>query len=117
MSRSLRNFVSLENKKITWAAAANSQSVQFTTTVSTMGGGVALQGTSTYLPSSLAINNNTTVPVFVSVGFGSATAATTDYEIAVGMKEVIDIGQADFVAIIPESTTTGSVYLGRGLGN
>ena len=118
MSRTVRAFAPLENKTITWAAASNSQSVQFTTTVNTFGGATSALGTSTYFPNTLVVNNATAVAVFVKSQAGSApTAATTDFEVPAGQSYSIDVGQNDYVAVIPSASATGSVYLSRGLGN
>jgi hypothetical protein len=116
MSRSIKNFAPYENKTITWAAASNSQNVQFTTKVSL--GSTFIQDSSDYFPNTLRVVNNTGGAVFLKTGTGSApTAATTDLEIPAGVVPVdIDIGQADYVAVIPVGSATGSVYLSRGLG-
>lgn len=118
MSRILKAFTPLENKTITWTAAANSQAVTFTTQVQLGNGSVFLQGSSAYFPSSLKIDNQTGVSVFVAHKAGSdPTAATTDYEVnADSPPVIIDIGQDDHVAVIPGASATGSVYLSRGLG-
>lgn len=116
MSRTIKTFAPLENKTITWAATFNSQAVTFTTQVSL--GSTFSQGSSTYFPSSLKIDNQTGVSVFVAHKAGSdPTAATTDYQVnADSPPIIIDIGQDDHVAVIPIGSATGSVYLSHGLG-
>lgn len=115
MARTQKAFAPLENKTITWAAASNSQSAQFTTTVSL--GGTFSAGSSTYFPNVLKIDNQTDKPVFVASQAGSApTAATTDFQVNPDSVAYIDVGQKDYVAVIPSASATGSVYLARGLG-
>lgn len=115
MARNIRSFSPIENKTITYAASTASQNVQFTTKVSL--GSTFLQGSSSAFPNVIRVDNQTDKAIFVTSQAGSApTAAVTDFEVKAGtISEIIDVGQNDFVAVIPASSATGTVYIARGL--
>lgn len=112
MSRDIRALSPIENEVITWAGAANSQAVRFS--VKSTSGPLASDAV---YPTNICIGNNTTVVMYVAWGTTAPTADTTGYAIMPGTKELIAIPEtAAFVAVIPEATVTGKVYISRGLG-
>lgn len=107
------NFIPLESKTIAFVASATSANVQFTTTVND-NTGIAR------LPTSLEIANGMTVACFVSWGLDNTTTATAgSYYCGPGVDKIIDLGSTTpaWVAVFPISSTTGSVYLTRGIGS
>lgn len=119
MSRAIRVFSPLENKTITYAAETAAKNTTFTVTISTFGTGTSPYGTNSYFPSALRIRNETDKPIFVKASpVASSTAATTaDFEVPSGATEFIEVGQFDFVSVIPLSSATGNIYLARGNGS
>lgn len=110
MSRQIRNFTPGENKTIAFSASAASANVQFTTA----------PGDPAKAPSNIEVNNALSVACFVAWGTDNTAAATVagSYYVGPGVAKVIDIGAANtWVAIIPISSTTGSVYISRGAGS
>lgn len=111
MSRALRNFFPIENQTVVFSSSAASANKQFTVTVPSSQPAV--------LPNSLEVMNALTVACFVAWGIDNTTAATVagSYYVGAGVDKIIDIGEAAWVAVIPISSTSGSVYLSRGLGS
>lgn len=119
MARTLRAFVSLQNKTLTYAAETAAKNTTFTTTVSVTGGVTPAYGTSTYFPNVLKVDNQTDKPIALKASLSAdATAAVfaTDLQIKNGTSVTIDVGQYDYISIIPSASATGSVYFARGLG-
>lgn len=116
MSRTVKPFVPLENKTLTFAASAVEQHSTFTTTISL--GSTFVQGSSVYFPNVVKIDNQTDKPIFVKASPSAVgtTALTTDYEVKNGVQVTIDVGQNDYLSVLPSAACTGSVYLARGLG-
>jgi len=112
MSTRINNFGPLQTKTIAFAASAASANTQFTTT-STM-------DSVAKIPTTIEIYNATSVIVFVAWGTDNTVAATVanSYPVGPGIDKVIDIpATATWVAVIPLSSVTGSVYISRGYGS
>lgn len=111
MSRTIRNFIPIENKTIVYAASAASANVQFVTNVSF---------DPVVLPDSIEIMNGLTVDVFVAWGTTNGVVATVagSYHVGAGVDKIISIGSPNaWVAVIPASSATGNVYISRGIGS
>lgn len=109
MTNKSTNYFPIQNKTITWAAASNSQVVQFD---------AAFPNSSPSIyPSSLEINNATSVGMFVAWDTATLSATSSGYYVGPGSVKVIEIGSLNqFVAVIPVGTVTGSVYMSKGRG-
>lgn len=104
------NFYPLENHTLTWATSNTSQNVQFTLTFDTGG----------KIPSSIEVSNALTVGVFVNMGVdNTVTATSANYYIGPGVDKIFDAGPSRpaWIAVMPISSTSGSVYISRGAGN
>lgn len=117
MSRTIKVFSPIENKTITYAASAAEQHVTYTSTISL--GATFLQGSSSYFPDVLEIDNQTDKPIAVKASasaVGTAAVFTTDFEVKNGDKRYINVGQNDYISVIPSASATGAIYLARGIG-
>lgn len=122
MAQTQRPFMPVQGLVTTFAAGTTAQSVTFTTQINPAGATVVLttpflQGSTLVFPSTLQIDNQTNVAIFVLASpLASSTTATAanGYEIKAGDVRSIDVGQNDFVSVFPSASATGPVYLRRG---
>lgn len=111
MSRAVRNFTPIENRTIVFSSSALSANTQFTVVVPNSNPAV--------LPSQIEVMNALTVGCFIAFGTDNTTSATvaSGYYVGPGVDKILDIGLVAWIAVIPVSSTSGSVYISRGLGS
>ena len=109
MTNKSTKFFPIENKTITFAASAASANIEFITTFPNSSPAI--------YPSTLEVTNRLSVDAFIAWGTSNAIAATVagSYHVAPNSTKIIEIGSANtWVAAIPASSATGSVYLAKG---
>jgi hypothetical protein len=119
MASTTRPFAPIENKTITYSASAAEQHVTFVTLVSNFGSGGSLQGSNGSFPNVLYVDNTTGQSIFVQASPSGAPVTATaaaSTEVRTNTMVCLDVGQNDYISIIPGASATGNVYLKRGIG-